>query len=52
MSHDRDAPDDAPIFRMTYRHCGVEWSDTWTCACNDECPVCGKEIEPYEVEDA
>lgn len=35
-----------------YRHCGEEWEDTWSCACNSECPVCGtKDIEPYESEE-
>ncbi len=27
---------------------GVEWEDRWECMCNDKCPACGKEIEPYE----
>jgi len=27
---------------------GTEWSDEWSCACNDRCPTCNKEIEPYE----
>lgn len=30
-----------------YRHCEVEWHDKWSCRCNDRCPVCGGEIEPY-----
>jgi uncharacterized protein with PIN domain len=34
-----------------YRHCGQEWSDEWSCACNDRCPVCNAEIEPYESEE-
>jgi hypothetical protein len=34
-----------------YRHCGQEWEDRWSCACNDKCPVCDKEIEPYESEE-
>lgn len=38
-------------FTNRYRHCGVEWADDWSCQCNDECPVCGAEIEPYESED-
>ena len=28
--------------------CGHEWSDTWSCACNDKCPGCGSETEPSE----
>lgn len=38
-------------FRNFYRHCGGEWDDTWSCKCNDECPKCGAEIEPYRSED-
>lgn len=30
-----------------YEHCGQIWIDTWSCMCNDRCPVCNKEIEPY-----
>lgn len=31
--------------------CGEEWQDTWDCgACNDKCPKCNREIEPYESE--
>jgi hypothetical protein len=40
-------------FRNHYR-CpddGTEWSDEWSCTCNDKCPKCNKEIEPYESED-
>jgi len=29
----------------------TEWSDEWSCACNDRCPTCNKEIEPYESEE-
>ena len=27
--------------------CGETWTDQWSCQCNDECPVCGREIEPH-----
>ena len=30
---------------------GTEWTDHWSCACNDRCPTCDKEIEPYESEE-
>jgi hypothetical protein len=32
-----------------YKHegCGTHWADLWSCGCNDECPKCGAEIEPY-----
>ena len=26
----------------------VEWDDWWSCACNDKCPECDAEIEPYK----
>lgn len=31
--------------------CGEEWEDSWSCMCNDRCPSCNKEIEPYASED-
>jgi hypothetical protein len=30
---------------------GAEWTDEWSCTCNDRCPKCNKEIEPYESEE-
>jgi hypothetical protein len=39
-------------FRNYYRHCGKEWTDVWNAECDDDCPVCGKEITPYRSEDA
>lgn len=39
-------------FRKSYTcPCGEEWSDEWSCLCNDKCPSCNKEIEPDEDED-
>jgi hypothetical protein len=38
------------LLANTYRHCGQSWRDEWSCACNDRCPVCNKEIEPAESE--
>jgi hypothetical protein len=49
---DGDQPEEIR-FRNYYR-CpddGTEWSDEWSCTCNDKCPTCNKEIEPYESED-
>lgn len=40
-----------PWFRNHYRHCGTEWDDQWDCQCNDECPECKAEIEPFESEE-
>lgn len=31
--------------------CGEEWEDVWDCCCNDRCPLCGKEVEPYISDD-
>jgi len=40
-------------FLKYYRHreCGVAWTDEWSCACNDRCPKCDAEIEPYDWDD-
>ena len=40
-------------FRNSYWHdeCGLRWTDEWSCACNDRCPECNAEIEPYASED-
>ena len=41
-----------PSFRNDYQCvCGCEWSDVWSCQCNDRCPKCNREIEPYASED-
>jgi hypothetical protein len=29
---------------------GTCWVDVWSCACNDRCPTCNAEIEPFESE--
>lgn len=34
-----------------YFHCGQRWDDDWSCQCNDSCPVCHGEIEPYASTD-
>lgn len=31
--------------------CDVEWEDEWDCTCNDRCPECNDEIEPYHSDD-
>ena len=36
---------------INFYHCpedGEKWQDEWSCMCNDKCPVCNKEITPYE----
>jgi hypothetical protein len=35
---------------INYYRCsndGREWVDIWSCCCNDKCPECRAEIEPY-----
>jgi hypothetical protein len=34
-----------------YFHCGRQWDDVWDCQCNDRCPKCHAEIEPYASTD-
>ncbi len=31
--------------------CGTKWTDEWSCACNDRCPECWTETEPYDDKD-
>jgi len=39
-------------FRMKYEcPCGEAWSMEHECTCNDRCPSCNKENEPFSVED-
>ncbi len=47
MSHDTEEA----RFIIYYRHCGVEWEDIWSCACDSECPECGADIQPYDWEE-
>ena len=38
------------VYRNEYAcSCGHEWSDEWSCACDDRCPQCDTEIEPEET---
>jgi hypothetical protein len=30
-----------------YVHCRTLWDDEWECMCNDRCPVCNCEVEPF-----
>lgn len=49
-----DAPNDVrgePLdgttgYIVSYRcSCGTRWTQQWSCACDDECPSCGRDIE-------
>ena len=46
-------PEEELKFRNHYHcdDCDEEWQDEWSCMCNDRCPSCNKEIEPYESVD-
>jgi hypothetical protein len=39
--------EDESSYTNHYYHCGVEWTDDWSCMCDDRCPVCNAEIEPF-----
>jgi hypothetical protein len=48
---DSDEDQAEEIRFINYYRCpddGTEWTDRWSCACNDRCPTSDKEIEPYE----
>jgi hypothetical protein len=30
---------------------GAQWTMVWDCMCDDRCPTCRHEIEPYKSED-
>lgn len=31
--------------------CDVDWSDEWSCQCDDECLKCGRDYTPVESEE-
>ena len=43
----------APRFRNYYYcvDCDCEWHACWSSTCNDRCPQCNVEIEPFSSED-
>jgi hypothetical protein len=52
MSEDPNWRQGDPWFLNFYKcECGAKWEDDWSCTCNDECPGCGAEVEPYKSED-
>jgi len=47
-----DIIDDGRWLLVNYEcDCGAEWSDEWSCACDDECPSCGATVEASDYED-
>jgi len=48
-----EAGPEKPFTHRNYYRCphdDSEWIDEWSCACNDRCPTCRAEIEPYFTE--
>jgi len=46
--------EDDPITVTNYYKCddcNTKWEDQWSCACDDECPVCGVPYSPYKSKD-
>lgn len=39
------------IFSIDYKHCDTEWTQEWSCACDDKCPKCDKDIEAHDWTD-
>lgn len=36
----------------TCARCGCEWTDEWSCMCDDDCPECGaRHMSPYDSDD-
>lgn len=49
MSEISQSKEKVQMYRNFYRcPCGEKWQDDWDCKCNDRCPSCDKEIEPYK----
>jgi hypothetical protein len=39
---------------VNYYRCSkdsTEWADAWSCACNDKCPICNAEVEPFRSDE-
>lgn len=41
------------LFNVHYHcsDCDVSWQSEWSCACDDECPKCGHDIEAESYDD-
>jgi hypothetical protein len=51
---DNDMCPDCLKFTNHYKcpRCGHEWTDQWSCTCDDDCPECGcRHISPHHSED-
>ncbi len=47
-----DGSDDK-LYLNHYRciDCDIVWEDEWNCMCNDRCPKCDAEIEPFKSDE-
>jgi hypothetical protein len=47
-----DEPNCTPLLFNRYHcdDCDASWSDEWSCACDDDCPRCGKAFSPHDSE--
>lgn len=45
---DRDSEDNPIVWDNEYRcDCGEEWTDSWSCQCDDRCPSCDASTSPH-----
>lgn len=49
LNHYRCAHEDQS--RSGYGKPADEWTMVWSCMCNDKCPTCNAEIEPYKSDE-
>lgn len=48
---DRDTEDEPIVWRNRYKcGCGEEWTDDWSCQCDDRCPTCDTSVGPIDSE--
>lgn len=48
---EKDSEGNPCVWKNDYRcECGEEWDGVWSCQCDDECGICGKDISPDESE--
>jgi len=40
------------LIYYTCERCGDDWTDEWSCMCDDDCPNCGaRHMSPHESDD-
>lgn len=48
---DEEEAEDESRWTNHFFHCDMQWDDVWSCQCDDDCPKCHAEIEPYASTD-